>query len=357
MMQFQVDTQWEGKRLDRFLFAHCPAYPAGILFKAFRKRDIRINDKRSSAQTLLQSGDVITAYLPEEPANTGSNQEDETHGHRSSSQTMRRLDGHVFSPVILYEDEQLLVVNKPQGIAVQRTKQPSPSKSEGKTALSGTSEEKPYDEQFRLWWASARSPLCNGFPALCHRLDRNTGGLMMLAKTEAARSAVAHALKSHQIRKFYRCFVSGRPTPPTAEVNAWLEKDARAGRVYIHEQPHARAVPILTKYRVVAGNEAVSLLEVEIITGRTHQIRAQMARLGHPILGDSRYGSNTVNRRYGVDRQLLWACALRFDKTLDGSLREIAGQAVACGIPVDALPPAIRSLFSDLFTPNEKSIP
>ena len=338
MIHLMVGEDWHGKRLDRFLFAQCAQYPGSVLYKAFRKRDVRVNNKRSQADTLLASGDMVTAYLPDvDPT--------------ASKKARPNVEA---IPLILHEDEQLLIVDKPQGVAVQPTQRdPVPTRRQdfhtdgtaGDVPTTVVTGDPPFDLLLRQWWAKNRDPLAVGFPALCHRLDRNTGGLLMLAKTEAARQAVSAALRAHQIRKKYRCFVAGVPSPSSAVVDAWLEKDASAGRVYIHEAPRENAVPIRTRYRVLEHHQEVSLLEVEIITGRTHQIRAQLARLGYPILGDSRYGSNAVNRRHGVTKQLLWACELVFSDSLVTELPGIAGSTISCDIPEESLPSALRLAF------------
>lgn len=338
MIHLTVGEEWQGKRLDRFLFAHCAQYPGSVLYKAFRKRDVRVNNKRSQADTLLESGDEVTAYLPD--------------ADPMASQKARPFLETI--PLILHEDGQLLIVDKPQGVAVQPTQRdPVPARQQDFHAGSDAADvptaavvqDPSFDLLMQQWWARNREPLAFGFPALCHRLDRNTGGLLMLAKTEEARQAVSAALRTHQIRKKYRCFVAGVPTPSSTVVDAWLEKDAGAGRVYIHEAPRENAVPIRTRYRVLEHHQEVSLLEVEIITGRTHQIRAQLARLGYPILGDSRYGSNAVNRRHGATKQLLWACDLVFSDSLATVLPGVAGRTVSCGIPEETLPSALRMAF------------
>jgi 23S rRNA pseudouridine955/2504/2580 synthase len=227
------------------------------------------------------------------------------------------------SPVIAYEDNALLIVVKPQGVVVQEAS-PVPGTGHGTASRL----EVGFDDEVRRWWMAGRPALPAGFPALCHRLDRNTGGLLMFAKSDEALRAAEQKMKSHQIKKHYQCIVAGIPDPPSAEVNAWLEKDASKGRVYIHETPKSGAVPICTRYRTLSSGNGISRLDVEIITGRTHQIRAQLARLGHPILGDSKYGSNAVNRRHHIYRQALWANRLDFTFHPAGPLSEVAGRTI-----------------------------
>ena len=144
----------------------------------------------------------------------------------------------------------------------------------------------------------------------CHRLDAQTGGLLLLAKSEPAREEAVAAFAAHQVRKVYHCLVRGAPQPAEKTLRAWLEKDAQAARVRIWDSPRGGALPIETRYRTLAREGELSRLEVEIPTGRTHQIRAQLAHIGHPILGDDKYGDRALNRRFGVRAQQLWAVRL-----------------------------------------------
>ena len=339
MLTRTVPPQWDGKRLDRFLFDACPERPGAEILRAFKKRDIKVNGIRSREDAVLRAGDVVEAYLPDtvrtpsdapDPSGPSS---DMPLGPRG---TAGAPGGGATVPEIAYEDESLLIVVKPQGIAVQETE-----------AVGDADGDAPFDTQVRAWFQLAHPGADAAYPALCHRLDRNTGGLLMFAKNARALRDAETALREHRIRKLYRCFVAGIPSPASAELHAWLEKDAAAGRVYIHEAARRGAQPICTRYRVLAGREDVALLEVEIVTGRTHQIRAQLARIGHPILGDSRYGSNAVNRRFRLTRQALWACRLTFARDAGGCLSGLAGRTIRCGIPVTELPGLLRALIAE----------
>lgn len=329
MLQISVGNSENGKRLDRFLFSTYPDIPGSAIFKAFKKKDVKINGKRAKEDILVAEGDVVSLYLPPESL---AGMERGAMGNDLAGISERFSEPHsTLDPVIAYEDDALLIVIKPQGILVQDA-QPVADHYGGAPGPDDSG----FDELVRTWWAANRPPLPTGFPALCHRLDRNTGGLLMFAKTSEALDAVGQKIKQHQIRKHYQCLVAGTPNPPAAEVKAWLEKDASKGRVYIHETPKTGAVPIVTRYRTLSSGDGISRLDVEIITGRTHQIRAQLARLGHPILGDSKYGSNTVNRRYHIHRQALWSYRLDFLFPPIGPLSEVAGRTVECtDIPWD----------------------
>lgn len=329
-----VPPQWDGKRLDRFLFEACPERPGAEILRAFKKRDIKVNGIRSREDAVLHAGDRVDAYLPDASVGLSTRS---TAGDRADAGTPDVCGGSSAQrnagPEIAYEDESLLIVIKPQGVAVQETE--TAREADGDV---------PFDTQVRLWFLDAHPGADDAYPALCHRLDRNTGGLLMFAKNARALRDVEAALREHRIRKLYRCFVAGVPSPASAELHAWLEKDAAAGRVYIHESARRGTQPICTRYRVLAHREDAALLEVEIVTGRTHQIRAQLARIGHPVLGDSKYGSNAVNRRFHLARQALWACRLTFARDAAGSLGALAGRSIRCAIPTVALPVSLQAL-------------
>jgi len=325
MLQFTVQPAHGGMRVDRFLFAMCGDLPGSVILKAFRKKDVKINGKRSREETLLSQGDEVSVYLPgDKTVSSGTGNADrEADGPPGSTGRPSAVSVISFEPVIVYEDITMLITVKPQGMAVQDA-DPDPSAGSGR----GHEDDTGYDTLLQHWWEDHREPLAPGYPALCHRLDRNTGGLLMFAKTQESLDAIGRHIRKHHIRKLYQCVVAGTPEPRAAEIEAWLEKDAARGRVFVHEHAKAGALAIRTKYRVLETDGAISRLLVEIITGRTHQIRAQMARIGHPILGDSKYGSNQVNRRYKVHQQALWACSLTFDFPAEPSLAEIAGKTV-----------------------------
>ncbi len=320
MLRTIVGAAQDGKRIDKFLFLTYPEIPGAAIYKAFKNRDVKINGQRVKEQAHVHTGDEVTLHPVLRPLNAI---------HRHPLPVFQSTD-------IAYEDDALLVVLKPQGIPVQ------PVRSHDRAHSDPVPPQDPpcFEALVQAWWALNRSPLLPGFPALCHRLDRNTAGLLMFAKTEQARLAISGKLRHHMIRKWYHCLVAGIPQPPEAEVQAWLEKDAGKSRVYIHEHPVPGAVPIRTRYRLLQEQQELALLEVEIITGRTHQIRAQLARLGHPIVGDSKYGSNTLNRRCRLHRQALWACGLSFAFPPEGLLSEVAGKQITWLNPANDLLPS-----------------
>ena len=221
---------------------------------AFRARDVKRNGARVPADAQTLPGDVITVFCgeAEQPAQ------------------------------ILFEDKDFLILVKRQGMPTQ-----GPGSAETLCARH-----------------------CGAPVFACHRLDAQTGGLLLLAKNEPAREEAVAAFAAHQVRKVYHCLVRGAPQPAEKTMRAWLEKDAQAARVRVWDSPRGGALPIETRYRTLAREGELSRLEVEIPTGRTHQIRAQLAHIGHPILGDDKYGDRALNRRFGVRAQQLWAVRL-----------------------------------------------
>lgn len=256
-------------RLDKYLMQEFPALGPGRLNKALRENKIKLNGKKQPLSTRVQNGDVVKLFLTDDQL------------------------AAIPCPqaVFVYEDENLIVANKPAGIAV-----------DGPDADT-------------LMTRVLRRLGQDGKPAratLCHRLDTGTSGLVLLAKTAAAETFLTEALKSRHIEKKYLCVTFGRPVPPAALLHDYLLKDAEHGIVKILPTPVSGAKEVKTGYETIAVSGRLALLEVELLTGRTHQIRAHLANIGCPILGDSKYGNNAANRELKLKYQALCAWELRF---------------------------------------------
>jgi 23S rRNA pseudouridine955/2504/2580 synthase len=257
-----------------------PGLPAPALQKAFRKKDVKRNGKPCRAGERLAEGDVVRLYASvQAPVGSG----------RLAVNSYGALEaGH-----IVYEGDDFLVLHKPPGI---------PSQPD-------------FEEMARAYLGAGED---NGFqPSLCHRLDRNTEGLLLFAKTAEALRDITGKIKNREVVKTYRCAVEGTPSPAEGEWRDWLWKDAGQKRVYARAKPSPGAKEAVLRYKVLRTGKGKSLLEIVLITGRTHQIRVQCASRGFPVLGDGKYGK-------GRGGEPLALCAVKIE--MDGKVFQIAKQ-------------------------------
>lgn len=263
-------------RLDKYLLDLYPALNVGRLNKALRENKIKLNGKKQPLSTRVQNGDVIRLFLLDE-----------------------QLEKRALPPaVFVYEDQDLLVVNKPAGIEVEGPHEDTLVK------------------RVQATLAKAGEPT---HAVLCHRLDTGTSGLVLMAKNHEAEQFLTAAIKNRSIEKRYLCVTFGRPQPPAALLRDYLVKDAERGIVKIVPSPTPGAKEVITGYETLAVSGRLALLEVELVTGRTHQIRAHLAHIGCPILGDSKYGNNAANRELHFKYQALCAWELRFPTQISDS--------------------------------------
>ena len=261
-------------RLDKYLMEQFPALNLGRLNKALRENKIKLNGKKQPLSTRVQNGDIIRLFL------------------RDDQLENRPLPLAVF----VYEDDDMVVANKPAGIEV-----------DGPSA----------DTLLKRVQAKLASEGKAPHAVLCHRLDTGTSGLILLAKNSRAEQFLTSAIKTRSIEKRYLCVTFGRPQPPAALMHDYLLKDADRGIVKIVNSPAGGAKEVITGYETLAVSGRLALLEVELVTGRTHQIRAHLAHIGCPILGDSKYGNNAANRELHFKYQALCAWELRFPAQID----------------------------------------
>lgn len=312
MKEFTVGKNESGQRLDRLLTKLLPQASKSFLYKMLRKKNIVLNEKKADGNEKTGQGDVIRFYLADETYEkfAGGRRTNGTGQARASDkenggggrkkdveQIRRRLDASV-----VYEDEDILAVNKPSGILSQRAK--------------------PGDYSVNEWLLDyllekgdlTGEDLLTFRPSVCNRLDRNTSGLVIAGKSLAGLQRMAAHLRERTVRKYYRCIVKGHVED--MHIKGYLLKDREANRVYILDEPKERAVPIETAWRTVERFPGAALLEVHLITGKSHQIRAHLSGVGHPILGDIKYGDQKWNARMkkscDVTSQLLHAYRMEF---------------------------------------------
>lgn len=303
MKELTIGANDAGQRLDRFLAKAVPLLPASLAQKYIRLKRIKCNGTRAQRDTRLQAGDVLQLYINDEFFDKP--RED----NAFLTVAVPKLN-------ILYEDAHILLVDKRPGIAVH----PHDGAEYGRTLIDHI---QAYLYQKREW----RPREENSFtPALCNRIDRNTGGIVIAAKTAEALRVLNQKIKDRELDKRYLAIVEGTPRPREGSLTGYLFKDAKQNRVFVTDKPKAGAKSCQTNYRVLESQNGLSLVECELITGRTHQIRAQFAHAGHPLLGDGKYGK--LDKRYDRNYQALYSYKLTFTfSTPAGELEYLNGRS------------------------------
>ena len=287
MRELIIGKNDAGQRLDKFI-TKTLNLPMSLLYKSIRLKKIKVNRKRAENNTILHEGDTIQCFLAEEFFE-------------------KKADEHSFESIsvhldIIYEDENIMLLNKRPGVSVHEDENGSTNTliTHIQAYLYQKGEYRPDTEQ-------------SFAPALCNRIDRNTGGIVIAAKNAEALRVMNEKIKYREIDKFYLAAVHGVPKPESATIKGYLLKDEQKNIVRVYEKnPPRGAKEIITKYKVVAKKQDSSLIEVELLTGRTHQIRAHMAYIGYPLIGDGKYGINKADRANGYKYQALYSYKLRF---------------------------------------------
>ena len=304
MKELTVGKNDAGQRLDRFVGKAVPLLPESLLQKYIRLKRIKLNGKGSKRDTRLNEGDVLSLYINDEFF------EKPTERNSYLKVSAPRLD-------IVYEDENILLADKKPGVLCH-----SAGEWDYNTLIANI---QAYAYQKGEWRPREENAFA---PALCNRIDRNTGGIVIAAKNAEALRIINEKIKEREIEKYYLCVVRGRPKPAEGELRGYIFKDAAKNRVYVRRKPEPGAKEALTYYRTLASQGGLSLVECRLGTGRTHQIRAQMAAAGTPLLGDGKYGSDKENKKLGEDGQLLCSYRLEFAfKTDAGALNYLNGRS------------------------------
>ena len=304
MKQVTILENDSNQRLDKFLTKSYPNLPKSLLYKAIRKKDIKLNGKRCNESARLQTGDILTMYLKDDVFQQKPDQYD-------FLKAPDKLD-------ILYQDENIMVLDKKPGLIVH------PDINYHFDSLIArihhhlykSGEYDPHEKQ-------------SFTPSLVNRIDRNTGGIVLAAKNADSLRILNEKMRLREIRKFYQCIVCGKLSAKSGTLQGYLEKNQEQNRVYIYSKPGEQRKKIITKYKVLKENSGFSLLEVELLTGRTHQIRAHFASIGHPLAGDGKYGTNAVNKKIHMHYQALYSYKLQFDFQTDaGILNNLNGMEI-----------------------------
>lgn len=304
MREYTIDKKNEGKRLDRWLSHELPALPMGMMQKFIRTKRIKINGKGVQQNARLHEGDCVALYLSDEFFIKPKAEDP------FLSKIRPKLE-------ILYEDDNLLLVDKRPGLMCH------PDAREKVNTL--ISHAQAYLYQKGEWDSMDPSQFA---PALCNRIDRFTGGIVIIAKTEAAMRILNQKIRDREIEKRYLCIVHGRMRPAFGMLDNYISKGESTKRVTVLDRSIPGAQRAQTRYQTLDTRNNLSLMECELLTGRTHQIRAQFAHAKHPLLGDNQYGKPAQNEKFGRSYQALYAYKLVFRfKTDAGILNDLNGKS------------------------------
>lgn len=303
MKELTVRQNDAGQRLDRFVGKAVPLLPDSLLQKYIRLKRIKLNGKGAKRDTRLSQGDVLQLYI-----------NDEFFEKPREENAYLKVGTPKLN--IVYEDENILLLDKKPGILCH-----SAGVWDYNTLIAHV---QAYMAQKGEW----RPKEENSFvPALCNRIDRNTGGIVIAAKNAEALRILNDKIRDREIEKYYLCAVQGKPRPASGRLENYLFKDAKKNQVFVKSGPEPGAKTAVTEYRLLCSKGGLSLVECHLLTGRTHQIRVQMAHAGWPLLGDGKYGRERFNREFGEKGQALYSYRLCFAFPTDaGALNYLRGR-------------------------------
>lgn len=324
MKEIKITKNEENQRLDKFLLKYMNKASKAFIYKMLRKKRIKYNGKKAEGNELLQGGDSLLLYLSEE-----------TIASFMEEKTIAEAERHFG---IIYEDDDILAVAKPAGLLTH------PEKSDDKDTL--------IDQVLFYLYQKGQytpSPQSAFTPALCNRLDRNTSGIVLAGKTLKGVQGLNEAIRNRQVDKYYLTMVKGE-VKEAGEISAFLSKEEGKNQVRISKEAGIDGKESITRYRPLAYGKGYTLLEIHLITGKTHQIRAHMQSIGHPVVGDRKYGNTELNQKFRQDfalsNQFLHGARFEFSDTR-GSLAYLKGKTL-----VAPLPKVFRQIVEDIFGEN-----
>lgn len=310
MRKIEIKQNEAGQRFDKFLGKYMNLAPKSFFYKMLRKKNITLNKKKADGSEILKQGDMVELFISDETI------------EKFSEVIIVRVQSDLN---ILYEDSNTLLINKPTNLLSQKAKEDDISIVEHIISyMLETNQIKEEDlRSFR--------------PSVCNRLDRNTTGILVAGKSLIGLQTLSKAFKDRTIKKYYLCVVIGKLEKDQL-IEGFLIKNEKNNQVTISKEEIKDSVPIMTKYTPLSTNGRITLLKVELITGKTHQIRAHLASIGHPIVGDDKYGDTLINRwyrgKYKVNNQLLHSYQLIMPDFV-GELKNLAGQVFEAPLPFD----------------------
>ncbi len=292
MKSYIIEKNDADQRLDKFLTKSCPKLPKALMYKYIRIKRIKVNGKRAEISTRLNVDDKVDMYINDE----FFEKKETVYDFMSAS---KNID-------IVYEDENIILLNKKVGLLSH------PDETEYVDTL--ITRVKRYLFEKGQWHPDEETSFT---PALVNRIDRNTGGIVICAKTAEALRVLNQKMKDRELHKVYLCIVHGKMNKDKELLEGYLVKDEKKNKVFVSKKPKEGAKLIRTEYKVLGCRDGLSLLEVNLLTGRTHQIRAHLASIGHPLVGDGKYGTNELNKKTGYKKQCLCSHKLIFDFTTE----------------------------------------
>lgn len=319
MKEFHVSANEAGQRFDKLLGKYLNLAPKSFIYKMLRKKNITLNGKKASGNEITQIEDTVKIFLSDETFEKFSTVKLEK--GQDVSPSVSQIKWNRIKPLepemILYEDEHIMILNKPVGILSQKAEEDDISMNERMISY------------LLHTGAVDLSQLQTFRPSVCNRLDRNTSGILLAGKSLAGLQFLSRILKDRSVHKYYTCLVKGRVTD-SQRIEGYLKKDVEKNQVVIYDSPTEDAKRIVTQYQPLQTGAQATYMEIWLITGRSHQIRAHLSSIGHPILGDTKYGDSSLNeelrKKFGLKSQLLHSARIEFPKNIEGTFSYLSSK-------------------------------